>query len=189
MNELRQSAIILSLIEHLRSHGSWCGETHVQKATYFLKELLRVPLSFDFILYKYGPYSFELSDDLVAMRADSLIRLVSNYPYGPSLAPGEACEQIKKQFPRTLAEFEVQISFVSDKLAHKTISELEALSTALYVRLNEGTNLSTNRHLELLRQFKPHIKPEVALDAVKELGAMITEWSKLQRPQGANVSR
>src|SRR3982074_3089967 len=99
MNEQTQAAILLSLIEHLKNLGSWCGETHVQKAAYFLQELMDVPLNFDFILYKYGPYSFGLSDELGAMRADSLIRLFPNPPYGPSLAPGEATEQIKKRFP------------------------------------------------------------------------------------------
>src|SRR6185369_16161724 len=117
MSELKESAILLSLIEHLRARGSWCGETHVQKSTYFLKALLRVPLSFEFILYKYGPYSFDLSDQLVAMRADSFIRLQSNDPYGPSLAPGDASEQLKRQFPRTLQTVKPQITFVADRLA------------------------------------------------------------------------
>jgi uncharacterized protein YwgA len=180
MNELRQSAILLSLIEHLKGRGSWCGETHVQKATYFLKELLGVPLEFNFILYKYGPYSFDLSDELVAMRADSLIRLVSNSPFGPTLAPGDATEQVKKQFPRTLEKFESQIAFVANKLGEKKVSELEALSTALYVLLNEGKGLRADRRAQLLSELKPHIKPEFALNAVNELDAVISECEKSQ---------
>lgn len=181
MNEQTQSAVLLSLIEHLRNRGSWCGETHVQKATYFLQELMSVPLNFDFTLYKYGPYSFGLSDELVAMRADSLIRLSPNPPYGPSLAPGEATEQIKRQFPRTLEKFEKQIDFVAQKLGEKPVSELEALSTALYVKLREQADLPTGRHAQLLRELKPHIKPDFALRAVNELATVIEE-SKAFRP-------
>jgi uncharacterized protein YwgA len=179
MNEQKQSAILLSLIEHLRDRRSWCGETHVQKATYFLQELMGVPLDFDFILYKYGPYSFELSDELVAMRADSLIRLSQSPPYGPSLAPGLATEQIKKQFPQTLMKFEKQIDFVAQKLGGKQVSELEALSTALYVRLREH-DVPQDRQVQLLRELKPHISPDFARQAVDELTGVVKESEGLR---------
>jgi len=180
MNEQQQSAILLSLIEHLRNRRSWCGETHVQKATYFLQELLGVPLNFDFILYKYGPYSFELSDELVAMRADLLIRLSQTPPYGPSLAPGIATEQIKKQFPQTLKRFEKQIDFVARTLGEKQVSELEALSTALYVKLRQNADIPQDRHVELLRNLKPHISPDFARGAVNELTSVINESEMLR---------
>jgi uncharacterized protein YwgA len=180
MNDLKQSAIVLSLIEQLRNRGSWCGETHVQKATYFLQELMGLPLNFDFILYKYGPYSFDLNDELVAMRANTLIRLFLNPPYGPTLEPGEATEQVKSQFPQTLKKFKDQIAFVADKLSQKKVSELEALSTALYVRLNECNNLSPNHHAKLLRELKPHINERSALEAVTELNNVISESQRFQ---------
>lgn len=175
MNEQKQSAILSSLIEHLRNRGSWCGETHIQKATYFLQELMGVPLGFDFILYKYGPYSFGLSDELVAMRADSLIRLSQNPPYGPSVVPGIAAEQIKRQFPVTLKKFEKQIDFVATRLGDKPVSELEALSTALFVKLHENADLSTDQHVLLLRNLKPHISPDLARTAVNELATVISD--------------
>jgi len=73
MNRLKRDVVILSLIENLKKKGSWCGETHIQKATYFLQELFDFPLGFEFILYKHGPFSFDLSDKLTAMRADMLL--------------------------------------------------------------------------------------------------------------------
>src|SRR5688572_18317834 len=179
MNEQKQSAIILSLIEHLRDRGSWCGETHIQKATYFLQELMGVPLNFVFILYKYGPYSFGLSDELVAMRADSLIRLSQNPPYGPSVIPGIAAEQIKRQFPVTISKFQKHIDFVATKLGDKPVAELEALSTALFVKRHEEADLSTDRHVLVLRNLKPHISPDLARRAVNELATVITESASI----------
>ena len=44
MERLKRYAIVLSLIEQLRERGGWCGETHIQKTTYFLQNLLKVPL-------------------------------------------------------------------------------------------------------------------------------------------------
>ena len=48
MNRSRQAAIVVALSENLQSNGSWCGETHVQKSTYFLQKMAKVPLSFEF---------------------------------------------------------------------------------------------------------------------------------------------
>ena len=44
MERLPRSAILLTLVEELHAHGSWCGETHVQKCVYFAQELFKVPL-------------------------------------------------------------------------------------------------------------------------------------------------
>ena len=51
----------------------WSGETHLQKATYLACWLVDIPFDFDFILYKHGPFSFELRDELGSMRADRLL--------------------------------------------------------------------------------------------------------------------
>ena len=73
MERIKNITILLQLIESLRKNGSWCGETHIQKAIYSLQQLKGVPLNFNFVLYKHGPFSFDLRDELTAMRADGLI--------------------------------------------------------------------------------------------------------------------
>ena len=35
MNKLKRYAIVISMVEKLNKKGSWCGETHIQKAIYF----------------------------------------------------------------------------------------------------------------------------------------------------------
>jgi len=35
MNTLQRAALLTELADKLRQQGSWCGETHLQKATYF----------------------------------------------------------------------------------------------------------------------------------------------------------
>src|ERR1700679_4231265 len=89
MNRLQRAAVLLTLLAALKQRGSWCGETHLQKSVYFLQELLGVDLGFPFVLYRHGPYSFEISDDLTALRADLLLNLKLRLPYGPSLEPSE----------------------------------------------------------------------------------------------------
>jgi hypothetical protein len=57
MEDNTRQVVLLSLLETMGARGSWCGETHVQKCTYFLQEALDVPLGLSFVLYKHGPFS------------------------------------------------------------------------------------------------------------------------------------
>jgi len=69
MDAFERKGVLLDLIDRLNRGGSWCGETHIQKSVYFLQELLGVPLDFNTIFYKHGPYSFDLADELVSLIA------------------------------------------------------------------------------------------------------------------------
>jgi uncharacterized protein YwgA len=80
----------------LKERDSWCGETHIQKAVYFLQELLQVRLGFEFIMYKHGPYSFELTDELTTLRANRLLRLIPREGYGPSIVVNEESHYLHK---------------------------------------------------------------------------------------------
>jgi hypothetical protein len=54
MNDLQRSAIVATLVKECRTRDAFCGETMVQKSVFFLQELLKVPLAFDFQLYRMG---------------------------------------------------------------------------------------------------------------------------------------
>lgn len=56
----------------LKKHGSWTGETHLQKTAYVTKAVLGIPLSASFILYKHGPYSFDLNKSIAHMLVDRI---------------------------------------------------------------------------------------------------------------------
>ncbi|MEA2328301.1 MAG: hypothetical protein QOE68_3260 [Thermoanaerobaculia bacterium] len=58
--DLQCSAIVATPVKECRAREAFCGETMVQKSVFFLQELLNVPLAFDFQLYIYGPFSYEL---------------------------------------------------------------------------------------------------------------------------------
>lgn len=167
MKRLQRDAILLSLIDRMKAKGSWCGETHIQKATYFLQELLGVPLGFEFILYKHGPFSFDLSDEITAMRADSLLQYQSRDPYGPSLFPTEESQEFLAQYPKTLKNYANKIQFVAEWVGTLGVADLERLATALYVTFNEnGLDMS---RAERITQLKPHIGIDEAHEAVKSV--------------------
>ncbi|MBN1803969.1 MAG: hypothetical protein JW837_01840 [Sedimentisphaerales bacterium] len=164
MKRLQRHAVILSLVEALLQRDSWCSETHVQKTIYFLQELLNVPLGFEYILYKHGPFSFDLSDELMAMRADEIIRLKSRPPYGPSIISGSNGDRIKKLFPKTLCKYKEEIEFVAEEIGDYGVSELERLATALYVTLNDTTpdHDEIEERASRINKLKPHISLEDA---------------------------
>lgn len=80
-----KAVALLDLVESLRKQGSWAGETHVQKAMFFLNEKENSPTGFDFTLYKHGPYSFGLHDFLSVLFASCLLEHELRPPYGPRL--------------------------------------------------------------------------------------------------------
>jgi uncharacterized protein YwgA len=135
MKESQREALLLDFISRLKKQGSWCGETHIQKSTYFLQEFTKVPLGLNYIFYKHGPFSFELNDQLTALRGNGLVELRSHPPYGPHLHASDEASEYISRFPNTLHRYQSAIEFVVRKLASKNVSELERLSTALYVRL------------------------------------------------------
>ena len=173
MKRLQRDAVLLSLVESLLDKGSWCGETHIQKATYFLQELTNVPLGFDFILYKHGPFSFDLRDEITAMRADGVLKLEPKpYPYGPSMLPGENSQALKRRFPKTLKKHDRKIEFIANELHSKGVAELERLGTALYVTLESSKRESVKVRASRVHCVKPHIAIEEAVEELKHVDAM-----------------
>jgi uncharacterized protein YwgA len=167
MERNKKAVVLLGLIEELRDNLSWCGETHIQKATYFLQEMMQVPLGFDFILYKHGPFSFDLADEITAMRADNFLKLQPQpYPYGPSILPGEASKSLMKRFPKTLQKFSSHTTFVAEKLGGKKVNELEKLATALYVTSGNKSSGDVQR-AQRIHDLKPHVSIDEALEATK----------------------
>jgi uncharacterized protein YwgA len=157
----------------MKDRGSWCGKTHIQKATYFLQELLGAPTEFEFILFKHGPFSFDLSDEITLMRSDALIQYQPRTPYGPSLFPTESSQEFLRQYPKTLAGYSSEIKFVAEKIGTMGVADLERLATALYVTFNlDGGSEPRDCRITVL---KPHINIDDAASAVEKVDAVIED--------------
>jgi len=176
LSRLQRDALLVELVDSLRDNGSWAGETHVQKAAYLLEELFSSELDFEFVLYKHGPYSFDLSDELSAMMADNFIALEQRPdPYGPSLRSTESGESLKERFPSLMSDNKSKIEFIAKNFGDKQAKDLERLATAYYVSQNEGLNKSDAA--ERVNRLKPHISVEEALEALKSIEAIKSEAS------------
>src|SRR6266571_8283066 len=101
MTDVQRSAVIATLVKDFRAKSFFCGETHVQKSVYFIQELFGVPLGFEYLLYIYGPFSFELQGHLAAMRADDMIT-VRPLEYAATFEPGEQLAYLEEHLPKTI---------------------------------------------------------------------------------------
>lgn len=173
--EARQYALLLELLRAMDAQGSWCGETHLQKATYFLQELEEVPLDFDFVLYKHGPYSFKLHEALGDMRAKLLIDAKQQPPYGPSLKPGPSAQVLEERSESEVAAYRPAIEFVAERLSRHDVVDLERLATALYVIRNYPDEKDKD---QLMHEHKPHITIERAAEAIEEVEGILRERVK-----------
>lgn len=174
MKEEQNRAVLVTLIKALREKGSWCGETHIQKAAFLLKKLTGVPIDFDFILYKHGPYSFDLHDELSVMRAFGLLDLEVNYPYGPRIANTDMGKTLVERFPKMPAQYQRQIAFIADQLGDKGVVELERLATAYYVMLS-NPDRDQEARAKAIVELKPHIAIENARKAVGDVDAIVSQ--------------
>jgi uncharacterized protein YwgA len=179
MKRLQKAAVLVALADEMRDRGSWSGETHLQKAAYFLQQVFDPDLDFDFILYKHGPFSFDLRDELLSMRSDGLLRLEPQpYPYGPRLAATAAGEEMKTTYARTLRERGDAIRLIADHLAQKDVNQLERVATALWVTRQDPEASVSSRALGL-HQLKPHVSVERATEAVQEVDRFLAEANRL----------
>jgi uncharacterized protein YwgA len=180
--DIRLKAVVASLVENMQDRHGWCGETHIQKTAYFLKGLMGVPLNYNFVIYKHGPYSFDLHDDLMAMKANRFLRTEYRSPYyGPSFKQGELKDVLTRRFPKTLKKYQRQIEFIAEELSEKNVRQLERLGTALFIT-ERHPDSSVGERSRLVNELKPHVPVNAAreaVEAVDELKAKVEEQDLL----------
>jgi hypothetical protein len=163
-------------MDSLRAAGSWCGETHVQKAAYLLKEFCDVPLPQKFVLYKHGPYSFDLSKDLGAMFAYSLIELELKGRYGPTIIPTDAGRKLMRE-NKVVPGLKRKADFVAAKFGTQGVADLERLATAYFItsRASQRIRKDVARRAAQLVKIKPHVTLRDATAAVVEIDSWIAD--------------
>jgi uncharacterized protein YwgA len=160
-------ALVVDLARRLRSRGSWCGETHLQKAIYILQDLSESNFGYKFVIYKHGPYSFELNNELTAMRAANILEF--QFPregYGPSVAPTSFGERVYKLNEENIRKYFPIMGFLTDWFAANDVRYLEKVATAYYVTKKNPRDPAVER-AKKLNSLKPHADIQAAEEAVR----------------------
>ena len=129
--------------------------------------MLNVPLGYDFELYLHGPYSFDLKDELEDMLYMDELGLKPRPGYGPSFfVTGPGKNRMDKS-----SEFVGAIEFVAKEVAQKDVRQLEQISTAYFLMIQDN-GLSEEQIPAEVNRLKPHISEDVARSALGEVLAL-----------------
>ncbi len=164
-------ALIGAIVKSLKENGSWTGETHIQKACYIAKTTRNIPIGVDFILYKHGPYSFDLTKSLGHMFSRDVIqRDVHAGGYGPSYRVNEGFWlSLTRAVGAIFNPYRDELEFVCRELGPKNVAELERVATAVYVRLEQpefrADRAAAGRRLI---ELKPHFSAQTAAEGFDE---------------------
>jgi hypothetical protein len=169
MERLSNNVVTLKLLDSLREHGSWGGETHLQKAAYLLKEMYNVPLDNEFVLYKHGPFSFDLRDEMAQLKTARQVQVEPQpAPFGPKLGISQVGQNLLNRLQYRWEPYREQINQVAQWLSDYGVKKLEQLATAWHV-ISETPQGNRSAWQARLQEIKPHIGEEDAQAAIAEI--------------------
>ena len=146
--------LVVELVRQLNRVRSWSGATHVQKSTFFLRHLFGVPLPYEFVIYHYGPFSFELDEDLALMRFRGWLEAELGDGYGVHYHPGP---KAPRQLPRTVRQFRDEVKSVARLFGKADAKWLGLLATSYYVQEKMAAGgRSSDEIVAAVKRLKPH---------------------------------
>ena len=122
---------VLAAVDALNRNGSWTGRVHIHKHLFITQVLELAAPPFGFVLYDYGPYSFELDDKIIELEMFGLLN--RSYPqpgYGPRY---EATAQGLARAAGLPDSERAAIGNVAERLGKRKSQELELIATCLWV--------------------------------------------------------
>ncbi|HET6884435.1 MAG TPA: hypothetical protein VFI31_30055 [Pirellulales bacterium] len=187
--EFKRHSFILAVIDALHDHGSWTGKTHVQKALSLLHDAGEVEVPFKFVLYKHGPYSFDVEEELEQVQSYGAVAIDTNVRgYGVVLHSGKMANYAREAAPLS-ADEQAAIERVCAFVGQKNVVELERLATAAWIRRREKLD-TTEKVVGRLRKLKPHVTAAEAACADAEAARWLqTAQSHASEANGAHAAR
>jgi uncharacterized protein YwgA len=166
------------------------GRTALMKLCYFLQSLRRVPLGYRFTLYSYGPFESDVLSDLTSAESLGAIRSrVVQYSggYGYEIQPTDKSELVMSLAHEFVLKHTPDIDWVIDRFAGFRASDLELLSTVIYVDREYAQTDETLNREEIVRkvhEIKPGFHEEFIADKVNYLDAL-NVFQSVARPRAA----
>lgn len=178
MNNVKEMTLALEMLQALRSHKSWSGETHLQKAMFIFTSQKPNALGSNFVLYKHGPYSFELHEQISTLCMLQLVERQPHPPYGPRLCLTERGEKFLCKHKDSLESDHIGlVNRIAQNIGDKGVNQLEKLATALWFS-KQYPNKNRDDLAKDINTVKPHIQLEEALESFSNLDHIIRQISR-----------
>ena len=170
---------ICFLLDALKGKNGWAGMVHLQKGCYIAQRMLGVPLDYKFIQYVYGPYAFDLSDEIYLIN-DKFI-LSQGFPpvsYGVSY---DLYEDIEKyvEANRDNYKFKDEINFIAGWFLKKKIGRLEKLAAA-YMINEKYPDAGLEERIKKLVGWKPFMTEPEAISCFEDVEERNKEVEELE---------
>ena len=166
MKSIERIHVILRMVQE--SPG--IGKTAIMKCLYLMQTLSKVPLNYDFEIYTYGPYSSTVMDEIDCARQIGLID-VKGVVYSAGFGYSIECSEHGKAVVNTsqiVSDYSAEIDAIVSEFGKKSASELELLSTILFV-YNMCENKSEDNVCTIVRGIKPKFTIDEIQDKYKYL--------------------
>jgi len=175
MNDQQENrlAIIPALVEN--SPHKQLGRTALMKSMYFLQTLRGVPLGYRFSLYSYGPFDSNVLYDLsVAESLGAVESKTAFYSggYGYEITVGDKARWLKGRAEKFLDKYEKDVRWVMKNFGGLTSSQLELVSTVVYVdreAAQSGKKLSMQKLARRVNEIKPHFSEQEIIRFAEDL--------------------
>lgn len=138
------------------------GKTAVMKCIYLLQTIKKIPLGYHFEIYTYGPYSSVVMDEIDYARQCGFISVESmTYPTGQFGYQIKCNEYGKDMVSKStlVSNYETEINDIMSEFGDKKASELELLSTIVFVATVYKLQ-SKEEITDLVEKIKPKFKKE-----------------------------
>ncbi|RNC82539.1 MAG: hypothetical protein ED559_12380 [Phycisphaera sp.] len=172
---MSQSAWALQAIHELSKVGSWTGRIHIHKLIFLSDELLDTRSPFDFQLYRFGPYSFDLDEIISDLSTAKLVEKEYRQPgYGPSYRPASAwTSDVSEKIDQTITN---SLANMASHIGNSISSDLELIATCCWV--NRHNNITDDEQvISRVMAIKPKYSDDIVrkqLQQYKELANTVT---------------
>jgi len=165
--------VIVSIVETLRQREIELGKVQFQKLIYFLQEI-GIPLGYRYEIYHYGPYSFELAQELNTLDTLGIVNVAPDPTgYGYGIMPGKHIGDFYEIKDVDVIEpYKKKIDFVLDHLGKDSSSRIELKATIHYVnkvmgKINHAVTMDSI--LSRVKDLKPKFNEPFLSECYKEL--------------------
>lgn len=134
---------------------------------FILQDIAKANFGYKFVIYKHGPYSFDLSNELTEMRAAGILEF--QFPregYGPSIRATDFGDRVYNVNKENLEKYNAVSKFLAEWFSASDVRHLEKIATAYFVTAKNPRDPAMERARKL-NSLKPHVDMQSAEQAVR----------------------
>ena len=152
------------------------GKIQFQKLVYFLQEK-GTTLKYDYEIHHYGPYCFELANDLDLLNSLEILDVSPDQKgYGYHISRGRLADNFSEKDDHLATSHNTDLEFVINNFAGCDPAEIELKATIHYVNKimkDNGSGISRDDVLRKTRELKPKFSQGYVEKCYDELNTIV----------------